>query len=214
MSAPRPAAKRRSILDSSSALSILDLLSDLVIGVLTPEDGWSARFVLRVGLSTVMLYCYIVVLARLFGSRTFASFTSYDFLTNIAAGSLVASAIMGPNVVEGGLGLLVLVLLQAIVSGASARWRPASRAFDNAPVVLVARGRLQRQAIRQSRVSEAIIAQHLRQAGVTDLSRVRFAVLESGGNLSIVQGDPEDWLDDMDSGFADPHVPPNPSVGR
>lgn len=198
-------------MDSLSILSVLDLLSDLLISVLTPEDGWSARFVLRVALSTLMLYCYLVVLARLFGSRTFASFTSYDFLTNVAAGSLVASAIMGPNVVEGGLGLLVLVLLQAIVSGASARWRTASRVFDNAPVVLVARGQLQRQAIRQSRVSEAIIAQNLRKAGVTDLSRVRFAVLESGGTLSVVQGDPDDWPERRDKG-ADPDGAPVPPV--
>ena len=147
------------------------------------------RFVLRVVLSTMLLYAYVVVLARLFGSRSFASFTSYDFLTNVAAGSLVASAIMGQNIVEGSLGLAVLVILQALVSGGAARWRWLSRASDNAPVVLVAHDQVQDRAMRRARVTRAILAQHMRRAGALSLNEVRFAVLESGGQISIVTGD-------------------------
>lgn len=73
----------------------MDTLVSALLEILTPEGGWSAHLIVRVGLSTVLLFLFIVLLARAFGTRTFSFFTSYDFLTNVAAGSLVASAILG-----------------------------------------------------------------------------------------------------------------------
>lgn len=167
----------------------MTMFMDVLADVLTPEQGWSPRFVLRVVLSTTLLYSYVVLIARSFGSRTFASFTSYDFLTNVAAGSLVASAITGPDIVGGSLGLGVLVILQAIVSGAAARWRWCARVSDNAPVVLVAHGRVQHAAMRRARVTQAILFQHMRRAGAVSVDDIRYAILESGGEISIVERD-------------------------
>ncbi len=156
--------------------------------LLTPEGGWDARLLLRIVLSTSILFGYIVLLARTFGSRTFATFTSYDFLTNVAAGSLVASAILGKSIVEASLSLLVLVILQSLVSAWSARSRRAQQVFDNAPVVLVENGVVRQEAMKQARISQAILEQKVREAGVEDVSEVKFAVLESGGNISVVKG--------------------------
>ena len=163
------------------------MVVEIIADILTPAEGWSLRFVLRVVFSAMLLYGYVVLIARNFGSRSFASFTSYDFLTNVAAGSLVASAIMGPDIVAGSLGLAVLVILQAVVSGAAARWSWFARVSDNPPVVLVAHGRMQHAAMRQARVSPAILAQHMRSAGTLSLEDVRYAVLESGGRINIIQ---------------------------
>lgn len=150
----------------------MDTIASALLEILTPEAGWSAQLVVRVTLSTVLLFTFILVLARTFGTRTFASFTSYDFLTNVAAGSLVASAILGRSIVEASLALLVLVLLQFVVSGG----------------ILVERGVIQERAMRRARVSRAILDQHVRQAGLDDVGGVRLAVLESGGSISVLTG--------------------------
>ncbi|MFC5848824.1 DUF421 domain-containing protein [Deinococcus petrolearius] len=163
------------------------LLWSVLTELFTPQGGWSLRLVARVVLSTLLLMGYVIVLARTFGSRTFASFTSYDFLVNVAAGSLVASAILGRSLVESGLSLLVLVLAQAGLSAWSARVAAAQRVFDNRSVVLVERGVVDQGAMRAARISRATLDQQMRQAGVTELAEVRFAVLESGGTISIVK---------------------------
>lgn len=155
--------------------------------ILTPQEGWSVNLIVRVFLSTTLLLVYVIALARTFGSRTFASFTSYDFLTNVAAGSLVASAILGDSVVESALSILVLVLWQWLVSRMSAHSRAAQRVFDNAPVVLVENGELKEGAMHRARVSQGNLQQHLRDAGVTGMSEVKFAVLESGGTITVVK---------------------------
>lgn len=165
----------------------MELLWNVFIDLLTPEDGWSVRLVVRIILSTTLLLGYIVVLARTFGSRTFATFTSYDFLTNVASGSLVASAILGRSIVESSLSVLVLVLLQGMISALSARSPRAQRVFDNGPVVLIERGQIRHEAMRRARVSDAILNEELRSAGVNSIDGVAFAVLESGGRISVVQ---------------------------
>jgi len=166
----------------------MDLLWSTLLELLTPAGGWRASLVLRIILSTALLFGYVILLAQTFGARTFATFTSYEFLTNVAAGSLVASAILGRSVVESSLSLLVLVLvlLQAGVSAWSARSQRARRAFDNEPAVLVKRGQWQDATLRRTRVSRAMVEQAMRAAGVLELDQVRFAVLESGGEISVV----------------------------
>lgn len=165
----------------------MDLLWSVLTDLLTPQGGWSLRLVLRIVLSSLLLLGYVIVLARTFGSRTFASFTSFDFLVNIAAGSLVASAILGDSIVEAGLSLLVLVLAQWGLSAWAARSEAAQETFDNAPVVLVENGQVREAAMRRSRVARATLHQTMRDAGVTELEAVKFAVLESGGTISIVK---------------------------
>ncbi|CAM3295313.1 DUF421 domain-containing protein [Deinococcus saxicola] len=169
----------------------MELLWTVLKDLLTPENGWSVQLVVRIALSTLLLFGYIIVLARTFGARTFATFTSYDFLTNVAAGSLVASAILGKSIVESSLSLLVLVGVQATVSAISARSERAQEFFDNGPVVLVERGQIRREAMRRARVSDAILSEELRRAGVNSVGGVAFAVLESGGRISVLH-EPEE----------------------
>ncbi|WP_168733608.1 DUF421 domain-containing protein [Deinococcus sp. Arct2-2] len=116
--------------------TLLSVFQDL----LTPQGGWSLEFLLRVLLSVGLLYAWVVFMARLFGSRTFASFTSFDFLINVAARSLVASSIMGRNLTEGALALVCLAVLQWLTSRLSARSARFHDFVDNPPVVLIEHG--------------------------------------------------------------------------
>lgn len=165
----------------------MDLLWSVLVEIFTPKNGWSLELIVRIVLSTLLLLAYVIGLARLLGPRTFASFTSFDFLTNIAAGSLVASAILGQTLSEAGLSLLVLVLGQWAISAWGARSRTVHHFFDNDPVVLVENGQVHEKAMRRTRVARASLEEQMRQAGVQDLSGVKFAVLESGGNISIIK---------------------------
>lgn len=151
----------------------------------TPEGGWDIAVVVRVVVGTVSVFAFVVLLARIAGTRTFASFTTYDFLTNVAAGSLVATAITSGRLVEPCLGLLVLVVAQWVVSRSSALSAKAQAVVDNAPVVLVAKGERCHEAMRSARVSETLLQQSLRQAGVDEVGAVECAVLESGGTISV-----------------------------
>lgn len=170
----------------------MDILLSVLRDILTPQSGWSVEYVLRVTLSSLLLYAFVVLLARTFGSRTFASFTSYDFLINVAAGSLVASSILGQNLINGVLALASLALLQWVTSWISARSRAAHDLVDNPPVILVRQGEVQEDALRRARVSRQSLEQQLRSQGVKDVSAVQLAILESGGTVSVMTGEGEE----------------------
>ncbi|AZI44018.1 DUF421 domain-containing protein [Deinococcus psychrotolerans] len=167
----------------------MNTLMTVLHTLLTPQDGWSAEFFLRVALSVLLLFALVIFIARAFGSRTFASFTSFDFLINVTAGSLVASAIMGKNLIGGALALLCLAGLQWLISFFSARFRPWHDLVDNPPVVLIEHGQYQHRVMRRVRVSMQSLEQQLRNQGVTEVEKVQFAILESGGTISVISGD-------------------------
>lgn len=169
----------------------MDELLSVLRNILTPQGGWGTEFLLRVSFSVLLLYALVVFIARSFGARTFASFTSFDFLINVAAGSLVASSIMGRNLMEGALALLCLALLQWATSLLSARFRRFHDVVDNPPVVLIEHGQYREEAMRRARVSKQSLEQQLRSQGVSDVVQVRLAILESGGTVSVVQGEQE-----------------------
>ncbi|GGK40494.1 hypothetical protein GCM10008955_37890 [Deinococcus malanensis] len=166
----------------------MDMWLSVLQDLLTPQGGWSVEFLVRVILSVVLLYILVIFIARGFGARTFASFTSFDFLINVAAGSLVASSIMGRNLTEGALALLCLALLQWATSFLSARSQRFHDVVDNPPVVLIEYGQYREAVMRRARVSRQSLEQQLRSQGVSDVAQVRLAVLESGGSVSVVQG--------------------------
>ncbi|MBB5234653.1 DUF421 domain-containing protein [Deinococcus budaensis] len=170
----------------------MDTLLPVLQNILTPQGGWSLAFLVRIVLSVLLLYALVVMIARAFGARTFASFTSFDFLINVAAGSLVASSIMGRNLAEGALALLCLAAVQWLVSSLSARSRRFHDVVDNPPVVLIEHGRYQERAMRRARISQQSLDQKLRSQGVGDVGEVRFAILESGGNVSVMTGEGEE----------------------
>ncbi len=149
------------------------------------------EFLVRVALSVVLLYALVVFIARSFGARTFASFTSFDFLINVAAGSLVASSITGQNLAEGALALLCLAALQWVTSLLSARSRRFHDVVDNPPVVLIEHGQYREEAMRRVRVSRQSLEQQLRSQGIDEVEQVRLAILESGGTVSVVKGEGE-----------------------
>lgn len=169
----------------------MDTLLSVLQNLLTPQGGWSLEMLVRVVLSVLLLYALVVFIARTFGARTFASFTSFDFLINVAAGSLVASSIMGRNLVEGALALLCLAAVQWLVSFFSARSQRFHDVVDNPPVVLIEHGQYREEAMRRVRISRQSLAQKLRSQGVDDVVKVRFAILESGGNVSVMTGEGE-----------------------
>ncbi|TSA88018.1 DUF421 domain-containing protein [Deinococcus detaillensis] len=169
----------------------MDILRSVLQSLLTPQGGWSVEFVVRVALSVLLLFALVLFIARFFGSRTFASFTSFDFLINVTAGSLVASSIMGQNLMGGAIALLFLALLQWLISFFASRFKTWHDVVDNPPVVLIERGRYQQAAMRRARVSRQSLEQQFRSQGVTDASKVQFAILESGGTVSVISGDSE-----------------------
>ena len=139
--------------------------------------------------SAVLVYAAVIVLTRLAGLRSLAKMSSFDFAATVAVGSTVASTALGSTPLANGLvALAMLYGLQYLV--ATLRRRKAFHgAVDNEPMLLMARGEILEGNLRHSRISREELWAQLRLAGVHRREQVHAVVLETTGDMSVLQGD-------------------------
>jgi len=142
-------------------------------------------------LSTLGLL-WIIVLVRIVGLRSFSKMTSFNFVITVATGSLLAGASQSstwPDFLQTVTAMACLFAVQYVV----AKLRYTSERFDamvqNTPVVLMKDGVILEEVLRATRVSKQDLLAKLREANVLDLSSVRAVVMETTGDVSVLQGD-------------------------
>ncbi|MGY1845647.1 DUF421 domain-containing protein [Modestobacter sp. SYSU DS0875] len=156
-------------------------------------DSWSdLGRVLAVGTSA---YVTVIVVLRLSGKRTLAKLNAFDLVVTVALGSVLATILLSSDVAwaEGAVALGLLAGLQLIVAWVTSR-RPQLRdAVTAHPTLLLYRGEIRPDALREQRMGEAEVRQAVRASGQGDLAKVAAAVLESDGTVSVI---PESALGD------------------
>lgn len=156
---------------------------------------------IRVVLSAVALYALVLALIRVMGQRTMASLSSFDLAAAVALGAVVGRAILGytPTLAAGALGLLTLLVLQAL-TGQLRRYSKGLALVNNKAFLLVAGGNFVPENLRRTHVSEQEITSKLRLAGIRSRSEVACVILEPTGQLSVLRAgvpiDPE-FLQDV-----------------
>jgi len=143
----------------------------------------------------VILSClalaWVIIVVRLVGLRAFSKMTSFDFVTTVATGSLLAGASQASDWAGFFQGVLAIAMLLG-AQVAVARARKASDGFEdlaqNTPVLIMSDGRFIEPALRRTRVAEADVMAKLREANVGDLADVRAVVLETTGDISVLHG--------------------------
>jgi len=138
---------------------------------------------------------YVILLAamRLSGRRTLAQITSFDFVLLLIIAETTQQALLGDDFsITNAVVLMVTLFGLDIALSHVKLWSPrVNRLLDGAPTVLISLGKLDEEAIRRSRVGlddilEAARAEH----EVERLDQIKFAVLEIGGEISIIPKEP------------------------
>lgn len=163
------------------------MLSELFATWVT-APGWDY---FMVAYSCVVAFTMILLLTRVFGLRTFAKMSSFDFATTVAMGSILASTVLTrkPPLMQAGVALVTLYLLVHLCAWGRTRWAAFSRLLDNDPVLLMDGPRILHQNLEKTRVSENELVAKLREANVLHLGQVRAVVMESTGDISVLHGE-------------------------
>jgi len=140
-------------------------------------------------LRAVAMYLVLLVVFRIVGKRTLAQITPFDMVLLLIIAESTQQALVGPDysLVNAA---LVIVTLVCIDIGLS-QWRRYSRRvekiLDDVPVLLVERGRplksrMDRECVDAWDIMEA--ARH--QQGLERMDQIKYAVLETNGEISII----------------------------
>ncbi len=170
---------------------------------MTLFDEWittDLASVRMVALTCLLFFVFLIAATRIFGLRTFAKMSSFDFATTVAIGSILATTVTtsSPPFFQAATALLCLLLLSALSTWLRSHWSAYSRWLDNSPILVMAGSRILHDHLRQTRVSEGELKAKLREANVIHYGQVRAVVVESTGDVSVLHASSAEEKLDLD----------------
>ena len=139
-------------------------------------------------LRTIVFYVALVAVLRLLGKRQIGQMEPSEFVVMMLLANLAAIPIENLDMsVWLGLvpiGLVYLAeLLMSVLTLHSIRVR---KLFCGKPVILIENGEIQERNLKRTRINLDELTMHLREKDIFDLSTVKFAILETNGQLSTL----------------------------
>ena len=136
---------------------------------------------------TIAVYVIVLLLLRLVGRRTVAQLNAFDLVVLLLLSNVVQNAIIGPDdsLLGGSIGVLTLLLVNAVVVWAVRRVPPLDRVMEGETVKLVHEGKLDHRklmhlGIRESELKAAILSQ-----GVEEMGEVEEAEMYPSGSIVV-----------------------------
>lgn len=148
-------------------------------------------FLLEIGVRTVIIYLYTLLLIRWIGSRSIAQLSLVEFLLVIALGSAVGDAMFYPDVplIHCMVVITVVVLLDKALSYLVARNPRLEDVIEGKSVEVVRDGVIHCGVLMKTNFGHDELFEQLRLNGVGNVSEVRAAYLETNGMISVFKRD-------------------------
>ena len=131
-------------------------------------------------------YNYIILLLRFLGKKECSQLSIHDFVVFLLIADLM---VMGfdDNILISIVATLTLVISDYLTSFLSLKSKRIRDIVEGKPTHIVINGKLDIDAMRKCKYTCDSLSQHLRQSGISSLSEVAFASLETNGQLSVIK---------------------------
>ncbi len=139
-------------------------------------------------LRTLVLYSALYVIIRLLGKRQIGQMEPSEFVVTMLLANLATIPIEDIDIpLLFGLVPLILVYgLEMLMSILTLRNIKMRRLFCGKPVILIENGNISQRNLRRTRINLDELTMHLREKGIFDLTTVKFAILETNGQVSTL----------------------------
>ncbi|MDR0889614.1 MAG: DUF421 domain-containing protein [Oscillospiraceae bacterium] len=139
-------------------------------------------------LRTALLYIVLIVTIRLMGKRQLGEMEPAEFVVTMITANLAAIPMQdtGIPLMSGLIPILVVLGAELIFAVLTLRSIRLRRLLCGKPVILIDNGRIVERNLRRTRVNLDELIMHLRQKDIFDLSVVKFAILETNGQISTL----------------------------
>ncbi len=139
-------------------------------------------------LRAAVIYVLIWIVTRVVGRRELSTMQPFDLILLVVIGDMVQQGVtQSDNSVTGALIVIfTFALLTVFFSYVSFKFPVLRPAMEGEPIVLVQDGEFIDRNLRRERITRDEVAAEARLNSVGDLAEVRFAVLETSGEISFV----------------------------
>lgn len=136
---------------------------------------------------TIFMYFFIIFVYRLMGKKELGQLSIIDLIVSILMAELIAISIESDDksILTSVVPIMVLVLVQVLVSYITLKSEKVRDIIDGKPTVIIKNGKLNFTEMSKIRYSLDDLLTQLRLQGVKSIDKVKYAVLENNGNLSV-----------------------------
>jgi uncharacterized membrane protein YcaP (DUF421 family) len=133
-------------------------------------------------------YLFLVLMVRIVGRRPGKQLTPSEFVLIFYLGGLTLTGMVGGEVSPTNAICQILSVAACHYSLAWLRLRSGlvAKLLDGVPLILLERGQWRTDTLSRMRIQDDQVMDMARDHGLKDLSRIKTAVLESFGEISIV----------------------------
>ena len=137
---------------------------------------------------TVLLYGLLIVGLRLTGKRQIGQLEPIEFVLMMLLSDLASVPMQdfGLPLLQGVIPIATLLALSTLLSGISMLSVRFRSLVCGEPTLIIREGVLQQAAMKRSRLTLDEVLEELRVQGVSSLDEVKYAVLETSGQLSVL----------------------------
>ncbi|MFZ4521798.1 MAG: DUF421 domain-containing protein [Bacteroidales bacterium] len=146
---------------------------------------------LKIVLSSVAVYLFIIFAIRLFGKKELSQLSVFDLVFILLISNAVQNAmVLGNETLLGGIAAaLALFSVNYILKQLQLKFPKFGKLVQGDAIMLVYHGKMIPSHLRMAGITEAEVVQAIREHGVASVEEVDLAVFEVDGNISVLSND-------------------------
>lgn len=137
----------------------------------------------------IILYILVLIVMRVMGKREIGQLQPFELAISIMIADLatIPMADVGIPITTGVIAMLSLLIMHLLISFINLKSMRMRAIICGKPRILIYRGKIQEKALIKERFTMNELEERLRSANVMNLGDVEYAILETSGQISVIQ---------------------------
>ena len=137
----------------------------------------------------IILYIVVLVVMRLMGKREIGQLQPFELAISIMIADLasVPMSELGIPLTNGIVPILALLVIYMIISILNMKSVNFRKIMSGKPAILIYRGRIDEKTLRKESITINDLQERLRVDNIFNLGDVEYAILETNGELTVIQ---------------------------
>ena len=138
---------------------------------------------------SIVLYIIVLIVMRLMGKREIGQLQPFELAISIMIADLatIPMAEIGIPIFNGIIPILGLLLMHLIISIINLKSLRGREIICGKPTILIYRGKIDEKALKKERFTINELQEKLRGNNIVNLGDVEYAILETSGEVTIIQ---------------------------
>ena len=138
---------------------------------------------------SIILYIIVLVVMRIMGKREIGQFQPFELAIAIMIADLASIPMtdIGIPISNGIIPIFGLLVMHIIISVLNLKSRKIKELICGKPTILIYQGKIDEKQLKKERYTVSELQEKLRSSNVMDLGDVEYAILETSGDITVIQ---------------------------